>query len=109
MQRAPLLWFTFATSSHISRLLLDHRLPIIRSPAAFMLALHHMKAALETPLKLRPKGLTVYFGCVAILLAVVTGLILAVLWRAPAGRQTIRCRNSVFEWLSGNPAAPCPS
>jgi membrane protease YdiL (CAAX protease family) len=37
-----------------------------------------MKAALETPRKLRPKGLTVYFGCVAILLTVVTTLILAI-------------------------------
>ena len=43
-----------------------------------MLALHHMKAVLETPLKLRPKGLAVYLGCVAILLTVMTALILAV-------------------------------
>ena len=43
-----------------------------------MLALHHMKAVLETPLKLWPKGLTVFFGCAAILLTVVTTLVLAV-------------------------------
>ena len=43
-----------------------------------MLALQPMKALLETPLKLRPKGLTIYVGCVAILLTVVTILILAV-------------------------------
>ena len=43
-----------------------------------MLALYHMKAVLETPLKLWPKGLIVYVGCVAILLTVVTTLILAV-------------------------------
>jgi hypothetical protein len=37
-----------------------------------------MKAVLETPLKLRPKGLAVYVGCIAILLTVMTALILAV-------------------------------
>jgi len=41
-----------------------------------MLTLQPMKALLEPPLKLRPNGLRLYFGSVAILLAVVTALIL---------------------------------
>lgn len=43
-----------------------------------MLALGHMKALLETPLRLRPNGLILYSGCVAIFLVVVTALIPAV-------------------------------
>ena len=41
-----------------------------------MLALPHMKAPLEIPLMLEPKGLTLYFGGVAVFLAVATALIL---------------------------------
>ena len=42
-----------------------------------MLALPHMKARLETPLMLEPKGLTLYIGGVPVFLAVATALILA--------------------------------
>jgi len=42
-----------------------------------MLALPHMKARLDTPLVLEPKGLTFFFGSVAVFLVVATALIFA--------------------------------
>ena len=66
-----------------------------------MLALRHMKAVLETPLKLRPKGLTGYLGCVAILLTVVTTLILAVFGeRLPVDTRFIAATLSLNGFLA---------
>ena len=66
-----------------------------------MLVLHHMKAVLETRLKLCAKGLAVYFGCVAILLIVVTTLILTAFGgRLPVDRRFIAATLSLNGFLA---------
>ena len=66
-----------------------------------MLALLLMKATLETPLKLQPKGLAIYFGCVAILLAAATAVLLAVSGgRLPVDKRFITATLSLNGFLA---------